>query len=53
MTGVLVLLGVLIVPYLAWNVRRLRRGERWAVTFCDALRQADERARAQRRAARR
>jgi hypothetical protein len=45
MTGVLVLLTVLAVPYLAMNVVRLRRGRRWAFTFCQVAKEWEERER--------
>jgi len=50
MTGVLVLLAVLGLPYLALNVRRLWLGRSWAFTFCQLAKEWEERERARRRA---
>jgi hypothetical protein len=55
MTGLLILLTVLAVPYLAMNVVRLYRGRRWAFTLCQVAKEWEEREReriAARRAAR-
>jgi hypothetical protein len=52
MTGLLILLGVLAIPYLALNVRRLIQGRRWAFTFCQAAKEWEEGERAKRLAAR-
>lgn len=46
MTGFLILMAVLAVPYLALNVRRLYRGRPWAFTFCQVAREWEERERA-------
>ena len=53
MTGLMILLASLAVPYLALNVRRLVRGRSWAFTFCQVAKEWDERERAKRLAARR
>jgi len=53
MTGVLILLAALAVPYLAMNIVRLRRGRSWAFTFCQVAKEWEERERAKRLAARR
>jgi hypothetical protein len=52
MTGLLILLTVLAVPYLALNVRRLIQGRSWAFTFCQAAKEWEEGERAKRLAAR-
>lgn len=52
MTGLLILLAVLAIPYVALNVRRLRRGRSWAFTFCQVAKEWEERERAKRLAAR-
>ena len=52
MTGLLILLAVLAIPYLALNVRRLIQGRPWAFTFCQAAREWEEGERAKRLAAR-
>jgi hypothetical protein len=51
-TGVLILLSVLAIPYVALNVRRLRRGRSWAFTFCQVAKEWEERERVKRLAAR-
>ncbi|HWF52620.1 MAG TPA: hypothetical protein VG294_18400 [Solirubrobacteraceae bacterium] len=48
MSGLLILFAVIAVPYVVLNVRRLRRGDRWAFTLCQAAREWDERERAKR-----
>lgn len=50
--GLIVVLAIVFVPYLAMNVVRLARGKRWAVTYCHALMEADRAAQARRRAER-
>jgi hypothetical protein len=45
-TGLIVLLTVLAVPYLAMNFVRLYRGRRWAITFCQVAKEWEERERA-------
>jgi len=45
MTGLLVLLAALALPYLVMNVRRLRNGRRWAFTFCQVAKEWEERER--------
>jgi len=52
MTGLLILLAVFMIPYLALNVRRLRRGRRWAFTVCQVAKDWEERERAKQLAAR-
>lgn len=52
MLGAGIVLALLVVPYLAMNVRRLRRGDRWAITYCHVLMEADRAAQARRRAER-
>ena len=52
MTGLLILLAVLAIPYLALNVRRLLQGRSWAFTFCQAAKEWEEGERAKRLAAR-
>jgi hypothetical protein len=42
MTGLLILLAVLVVPYVALNVRRVLEGRSWAFTFCQAAREWEE-----------
>lgn len=43
MTGVLILLAVLAIPYVALNLRRLHRGRTWAFTFCQVAKEWEER----------
>jgi hypothetical protein len=52
MTGLLILLAVFAIPYLALNLRRLLHGRRWAFTFCQVAKEWEERERAKRSAAR-
>ncbi|MEA2223285.1 MAG: hypothetical protein QOH83_1661 [Solirubrobacteraceae bacterium] len=52
MNGALLLLAVLAVPYLALNVRRLRRGRSWAFTVCQVAKEWEEREHAKRLALR-
>jgi hypothetical protein len=51
MSGLLILLAVLAVPYVALNLRRLRLGRPWAFTFCQAAKEWEQRDRAKRLAA--
>jgi hypothetical protein len=51
-TGLLILLAVLAMPYLALNLRRLRLGRPWAFTICQAAKEWEARDRAKRLAAR-
>jgi hypothetical protein len=51
MTGLLILLAVLAVPYLALNLWRLHLGRPWAFTICQAAKQWEARDRAKRLAA--
>jgi hypothetical protein len=44
--GALILLAVLAVPYVALNVRRVRRGRSWAFTFCQVAKEWEQRERA-------
>jgi hypothetical protein len=53
MTGLVILLATLAVPYVALNVRRLLRGRSWAFTFCQVAKEWEERERQKRLAARR
>jgi hypothetical protein len=46
MNGLLILLAVFAVPYVALNVRRLRRGRSWAFTFCQVAKEWEQRERA-------
>jgi hypothetical protein len=52
MTGLLILLTVLAIPYLGVNVRRLIQGRSWAFTFCQVAKEWEEGERAKRLAAR-
>jgi hypothetical protein len=52
MTGLLILLAVLGIPYLGLNVRRLLQGRPWAFTFCQAAKEWEQREHAKRLAAR-
>jgi len=52
MTGVLILLAVLAIPYVGMNLRRLYRGRTWAFTFCQVAREWEEREHAKRLASR-
>jgi hypothetical protein len=51
-TGRVILLAVLAIPYVALNVRRLRRGRAWAFTVCQVAKAWKEREPAKRPAAR-
>jgi len=42
MTGFLILMGGLAIPYLALNVRRLLSGRSWAFTFCQVAKEWEE-----------
>jgi len=53
MTGFLILMSGLAIPYLAVNVRRLLRGRSWAFTFCQVAKEWEEREHAKHVAARR
>ena len=48
MTGLEVLLAAFGLPYIALNLRRLRRGRRWAFTICQVAKEWEERERAKR-----
>jgi hypothetical protein len=52
MNGALILLVVLVVPYLAFNVRRLYRGRPWAFGVCQVAKEWEKREHARRIAAR-
>jgi hypothetical protein len=52
MSGFLILLSGLAIPYLALNVRRLLRGRSWAFTFCQVAKEWEEREHAKQVAAR-
>lgn len=52
MNGALILLLVLVVPYLAFNVRRLYRGRSWAFSVCQVAKEWEAREHAKRVAAR-
>ncbi len=43
MNGALILLAVLVIPYLALNVRRLYRGRRWAFSVCQVAKEWEQR----------
>ena len=43
MNGALILLAVLVIPYLALNVRRLYRGRPWAFTVCQVAKEWEQR----------
>jgi hypothetical protein len=47
-TGLLILLAALGVPYVGFNLRRLRRGRSWAFTVCQVAKEWDQRERAKR-----
>jgi len=51
-SGLLILLAVLAIPYVAFNVSRLRRGRRWAFTVCQVAKEWEQRERAKQLAAR-
>ena len=53
MSGLLILLTVLALPYIGLNVRRLIQGRSWAFTFCQVAKEWEEGERAKRLAARR
>lgn len=52
MTGLLIVLAVLVIPYFVLNVRRLRRGRSWAFSVCQVAKEWEERERAKHRAER-
>jgi hypothetical protein len=52
MSSGLILLLVLAVPYVAFNLRRVARGRRWAFTFCRVMKEWEQRERARHAAAR-
>jgi hypothetical protein len=52
MTGLLILLAAFAIPYVALNLRRVRRGRSWAFTICQVAKEWEERERAKRLAAR-
>lgn len=52
MSGLLILLTVLAIPYFAVNVRRLTQGRSWAFTFCQVAKEWEEGERAKRLASR-
>jgi hypothetical protein len=43
MTGLLIILAVLVVPYVAFNIRRVRRGRAWAFTVCQVAKEWEQR----------
>jgi hypothetical protein len=43
MNGALIILLILVVPYLAWNVRRLILGRRWAFGVCTLAKEWEQR----------
>ena len=51
-TGLVVLLALLAVPYVALNLRRLWLGRSWAFTFCQVAKEWEQRDRAKRKPAR-
>jgi hypothetical protein len=52
MTGLLILLAVVLIPYVAFNVRRVRRGRKWAFTVCQVAKEWEKREYEKRRARR-
>lgn len=52
MTGILIVLAVLVIPCTVLNVRRVRRGRRWAFSVCQVAKEWEERDRARRLALR-
>jgi hypothetical protein len=52
MNGALILLLVLVVPYLALNVRRVLTGRRWALGVCTVAKEWEQREHAKRLALR-
>jgi hypothetical protein len=51
-TGLVVLLALLAVPYVALNLRRLSLGRSWAFTVCLVAKEWEQRDRAKRKPAR-
>jgi hypothetical protein len=43
MTGLEILAAVVLIPYVGFNVRRLRRGRRWAFTVCQVAKEWEQR----------
>jgi hypothetical protein len=41
--GALILLAVLVIPYLAFNVRRVLTGRRWALGVCTVAKEWEQR----------
>ncbi len=52
MNGALILLAVIVIPYLAFNVRRVARGRPWALGVCTVAKEWEQREYARRRALR-
>jgi hypothetical protein len=50
MNGALIILLILVVPYLAMNVRRLILGRRWALGVCTLAKEWEQRESAKRAA---
>jgi hypothetical protein len=43
MTVLVILLAAVAIPYIGFNVRRLRRGRKWAFTVCQVAREWEQR----------
>jgi hypothetical protein len=43
MTGLLIILALFVVPYVAFNIRRVRRGRRWAFSVCQVAKEWEQR----------
>lgn len=52
MNGALIILAVLVLPYLAFNVRRLLTGRPWALGVCTVAKEWEQREHAKRLAVR-
>lgn len=43
MTALVIVLAVFVVPYVGFNIRRLRRGRKWAFTVCQVAKEWEKR----------
>ena len=43
MTVLLIILAAVAIPYVAFNIRRLRRGRKWAFTVCQVAKEWEQR----------
>jgi hypothetical protein len=43
MTALVIVLAVFVVPYAAFNIRRVRRGRKWAFSVCQVAKEWEQR----------